>query len=100
MPKQAKFVALGIVLICIVLLIAGCAAPARHEQMVVAATPAGEARLGSVYLTVYGDDVGGFASHYYPLPRGDFEAALLKSVSTGGVFLPFVINCKTSNSRG
>jgi hypothetical protein len=46
-----------------------------------------EARLGSVFVTVYGD-VGGFASHYYPLPREDFEAALLASIAGGGALQP------------
>ena len=46
-----------------------------------------EARLGSVFVTVYGD-VGGLASHYYPLPSEDFESALLASMASGGSFQP------------
>jgi hypothetical protein len=56
--------------------------------MAVANMPAAEGRLGTVCVTVYGDDVGGFASHYYPLPREDFEAALLESLSAGGALQP------------
>ena len=40
-----------------------------------------------VKVTVYGENVGGFASHYYPLPREDFENALLKSMVDSGRFV-------------
>jgi len=38
----------------------------------------------AIKVTVYGENVGGFASHYYPLPREDFESALLKSMLDSG----------------
>jgi hypothetical protein len=77
------------ILALIVLLLVGCSTPARMEKMAVAdfpATQVGEASLATLSITVYGDDVGGFASHYYPLPRADFERALLESISRGGLF--------------
>jgi hypothetical protein len=86
--KQVRFVGIAIAVLLVLLLFAGCATPARPEHMAVAAMPAAEARLGTVCITVYGDDVGGFASHYYPLPREDFEAALLESIVSGGAFQP------------
>lgn len=72
------------------LLLAGCAMEmaARPEEMAVASAPAGVSQLGTVCVTVYGEDVGGFASHYYPLPRADFEAALVDSMLSGGAFAP------------
>jgi hypothetical protein len=86
--KHVRFVGIAIAILLVLLLFAGCVAPARQDHMAVTVMPAAEARLGTVCITVYGDDVGGFASHYYPLPREDFEAALLESVSTGGAFQP------------
>ena len=61
---------------------------ARPEQMAVPATPVSMKQLGTDCVTVYGEDVGGFASHYYPLPRADFEAALVDSMAMGGAFAP------------
>ena len=87
---NSKAVARVFALLAACLILAGCAMemPARPEQMAVASAPASVAQLGTVCVTVYGDDVGGFASHYYPLPRADFEAALLESMAAGGAFAP------------
>jgi hypothetical protein len=56
--------------------------------MAVTDAPIAESSLGTICVTVYGDDVGGFASHYYPLPREDFEDALIHSIIKGGIFRP------------
>ena len=69
----------GLLLACALLLTSACSMPARPDQMAVADYPQieeGEASLGTLAITVYGENVGGFASHYYPLPREDFEKAL------------------------
>ena len=68
-------------LFCLLLQVVAGAAPARMNQMeVVEYSVSAEDRV-SLAVTVYGDDVGGLASHYYPLPRADFEKALLGSQS-------------------
>jgi hypothetical protein len=46
----------------------------------------GPPELATLYVTVYGEDVGGFASHYYPLPRADFEVALLETIARSKLF--------------
>lgn len=46
----------------------------------------GPPELATLYVTVYGEDVGGFASHYYPLQRADFEAALLDTIAGSKLF--------------
>jgi hypothetical protein len=74
----------------VALLVTGCAQPARMEEM--SAEPEtimeyqGPPELATLHVTVYGDDVGGFASHYYPLPRADFEAALLDTIARSELF--------------
>jgi hypothetical protein len=62
--------------------------PAHQDQMTVAKPTVSMKRLGTVCVTVYGEDVGGFASHYYPLPRADFEGALIDSMVASGAFTP------------
>ena len=90
MTIRARAAALLAAVGAIVLLVAGCAQPARMEEM--SAEPEtiveyqGPPELATLYVTVYGDDVGGFASHYYPLPRSDFEAALLDSIAHSKLF--------------
>lgn len=56
------------------------------NQMEIAERSTSSESSVSLSVTVYGDDVGGFASHYYPLPRADFEKALLESLSKSGRF--------------
>jgi len=74
----------------VALLVTGCAQPARMSEM--SAEPEtivasyGPPELATLFITVYGEDVGGFASHYYPLPRADFEAALLDTVARSKLF--------------
>jgi hypothetical protein len=94
MSRQIKLVTLAIVLLAILLLVTGCAPtmPARQEEMTVADAGPGVGSLGSICVTVYGNDVGGLASHYYPLPREDFESALLESLSASGVLVPVTMS--------
>jgi hypothetical protein len=92
MTKRIEFVSQLAAIVMAALLVAACAptTPARQEAMVLASSPAAATaagEFGSVFVTVYGQ-AGGFASHYYPLPREDFEAALLESMASGGVFQP------------
>ena len=75
-----------LVLICILLQVIACASPARTVEMEVVEYSASSEGRVSLAVTVYGDDVGGFASHYYPLPRADFEKALLESLTKSGRF--------------
>lgn len=63
----------------------GCASPARPTEMKAVEYESDKTYDASLSVTVYGD-VGGFASHYYPLPREDFEQALLQTLSNSGVF--------------
>jgi hypothetical protein len=74
------------VLACLALQLVACATPTRTDQMVVVDHSVSANDPVSLAVTVYGDDVGGFASHYYPLPRADFEKALLESLSNSGRF--------------
>lgn len=73
-----------------ILLLAACSQPARLEQMSteeVSLPVAGQPpQVATLFITVYGEDVGGLASHYYPLPRADFEAALLKTVGKSALW--------------
>jgi len=71
---------------CLLLQLVACATPTRSDQMVVVHHSVTAKDAVSLAVTVYGDDVGGFASHYYPLPRADFEKALLESLSNSGRF--------------
>jgi len=72
------------------LLVGACSQPARPERMsteTASALAAGEApKIATLFITVYGEDVGGFASHYYPLPREDYEAALKDSIARSELF--------------
>lgn len=74
----------------IALLLGGCSQPARPERMSTEAVSAPVSseppEIATLFVTVYGEDVGGFASHYYPLPREDFEAALRNSIATSSRF--------------
>jgi len=74
---------LGIVILCLNLF--GCASPARPTEMKVVEYPSDKTYDASLAVAVYGD-VGGFASHYYPLSREDFEQALLQTLSNSGIF--------------
>jgi hypothetical protein len=76
-------------LLCLLLALGACAptTPARTDQMAAVRYPVGAAEPVALTVTVYGDDVGGFASHYYPLPRADFEQALIDSLRASGRFL-------------
>ena len=69
-----------------VLLLSACTTPARPDRMSgdMASVPQSSEppEIATVFITVYGDDVGGFASHYYPLPRSDFEQALLSTIAS------------------
>ena len=72
------------------LLLAGCTTPARPDRMTGDIAPVPQSteppEIATVFVTVYGDDVGGFASHYYPLPRSDFEQALLNTIASDSNF--------------
>ncbi|MDH3621953.1 MAG: hypothetical protein OER91_13735 [Gammaproteobacteria bacterium] len=72
------------------LLFAGCSTPARPDRMTSEAAPITESaeppQIATVFVTVYGDDVGGFASHFIPLPRSDFEKALLDTIAGSRLF--------------
>lgn len=66
------------------LLIGGCSQPARSDQMspeaISAPVSSGPPEIATISVTVYGD-VGGFASHFYPLPREDYDAALREAIA-------------------
>jgi len=74
----------------IALLLAACSQPARPERMsteIVSAPVSTEPpKIATLFITVYGENVGGFASHYYPLPREDYEAALRDSIAGNELF--------------
>ena len=74
---------------CLLLALGACAptTPARSGKMAALGYPADTADPIPLTVTVYGDDVGGFASHYYPLPRADFEKALIESLAASGRFV-------------
>jgi hypothetical protein len=55
------------------------------SDVVVAPTSSGPPEIATISVTVYGD-VSGFASHYYPLPREDYEAALMDSITGSELF--------------
>lgn len=83
----------GLAALCIALMIGGCATPARTDQMEIAEFEVTEPQITAAAergialdVTVYGDDVGGLASLYYPLPRADFEKALLASLASTNRF--------------
>ncbi len=75
--------------IVMALFLAACSYPARQDRMTAeaAAVPAssGPPKIATVFITVYGD-VGGLASHYYPLPSENYEAALLSSIAANESF--------------
>ncbi len=73
-------------LFCLLLHVVACATPTRSDQMEVVEYSVSAEDKVSLAVTVYGDDVGGFASHYYPLPRAEFEKALLESLAKSGRF--------------
>ena len=70
-------------------LIGGCSQPARSDRMSpeVISVPISSAppKIATISVTVYGD-AGGFASHYYPLPREDYDAALRDSIAKSELF--------------
>lgn len=72
------------------LLFAGCSTPARPDRMtdeIAGAVGSSTApQIATLFVTVYGEDVGGFASHFYPLPRSDFETALLNTIANSELF--------------
>lgn len=74
---------LGIVILCLGLF--GCASPARPTEMKAVEYASDKTYDASLAVAVYGD-VGGFASHFYPLSREDFEQALLQTLSNSGIF--------------
>ena len=73
----------------IAILIGACSQPARPDQMSTdtgyAPVTSGPPEIATVSITVYGD-VSGLASHYYPLPREDYEAALRDSIARSELF--------------
>ena len=73
----------------VAILVCACSQPARPDRMasdvVVAPVSSGPPQIATVSITVYGD-VSGFASHYYPLPREDYEAALMDSIARSELF--------------
>lgn len=76
-------------LVCLLLQVTACAptTPARSDQMTAVSYPESVADPVALTVAVYGDEVGGFASHYYPLPRADFEQALIESLVASGRFV-------------
>lgn len=89
MTEQYRFFVLcKLAFICLLLQVTACAptTAARSNQMTVVSYPASGADTVKLAVTVYGDEVGGFASHYYPLPRADFEKALIESLAGSGQF--------------
>lgn len=73
----------------VAMLIGACSQPARPDRMAadtsVAPVSSGPPEIATISVTVYGD-VSGFASHYYPLPREDYEAALMDSIAKSKFF--------------
>jgi hypothetical protein len=67
-------------------LLFGCSLAARSERMAVEEfTP--ERNYGqTIRIKVFGDNVGGFVSAGYPLPREDYEQALTKSLIDSDMF--------------
>jgi hypothetical protein len=55
-------------------------------ELVSATVPSEPPKIATLFITVYGENVGGFASHYYPLPREDYEAALRDSIARSELF--------------
>lgn len=84
-PSLSLIAATGAVL----LLTSACSQPARPERMSIDTVPAAAQSVTppgtTLFVTVYGN-AGGFASHYYPLPREDFEAALKNSIAANALF--------------
>lgn len=82
--------ALTVAVSVVALLLAACSKPARPERMsteeVSAPVSSEPPKIATLFITVYGENVGGFASHYYPLPREDYEAALRNSIAGNELF--------------
>ena len=88
MVKYSRLKLCKLALVCLLIQVSACTptTPARSDQMTVVIYPASGADPVKLSVTVYGDKVGGFASHYYPLPRADFEKALIESLTGSGRF--------------
>jgi hypothetical protein len=88
--NQPASVYLPAALAAMALLVGACSQPARPDRMateVVSVPDRSEPpAIANLFVTVYGDSVGGFASHYYPLPREDYEAALLETLAANTDF--------------
>jgi len=73
----------------VAILVGACSQPARPDrisaEVISAPVSSGPPKIATISLTVYGD-VSGFASHYYPLPREDYEAALRDSIARSELF--------------
>ena len=73
----------------VAILVGACSQPARPDRISAevksAPVSSGPPKIATISLTVYGD-VSGFASHYYPLPREDYDAALRNSIAKSELF--------------
>ena len=87
--RQAYAYSLALAAVLAVLCLGACSQPARPDRMsseqVGVPAASGPPSIATLHVTVYGD-AGGFASHYYPLPREDYEAALLNAIANSGSF--------------
>lgn len=88
-PYNRTFLCLVLAVSTLAFLMSGCSQPARSDQMTPEAISApaisGPPEIATLSVTVYGD-VGGFASHYYPLPREDYDAALRDAIAKSALF--------------
>jgi hypothetical protein len=87
--KDKAFVWFVAAISAVAFLIGGCSQSARSDRMspAVGSAPTSSAppEIATISVTVYGD-VGGFASHYYPLPQEDYDAALGDSIAKSELF--------------
>lgn len=72
-------------LVVVGLVCGSCSTPARQEEMAAADFVGDKTYDASLAIVVYGE-VGGFASHYYQLPRENVERALFQTLERSGVF--------------
>lgn len=62
-----------------------CSSPARQVEMTAPDFVTDKSYDASLAMVVYGE-AGGFASHYYQLPREDVEDALFQTLESSGIF--------------
>ena len=74
---------MALVVVCLVC--GSCSTPARQEEMTAVDFVSDKTYDASLAVIVYGE-VGGFASHYYQLPREDVERALFQTLERSGLF--------------